>query len=45
MNNHYDRGLSGQSDTSRTQREREAYNLGQQHRQQTERHFQELGKW
>ena len=45
MNNHYDRGHSGQSDTSRTQREREAYNLGQQHGQQTERHFQELGKW
>lgn len=44
MSNHYDRGHGGQSDTSQTQRERDAFNLGKLHRQQTERHFQELGK-
>ncbi len=44
MTNHYQRGDSGQADTSQTQRERNAYNLGKQHREQTERYFEELGK-
>lgn len=42
MTNHYDRGHSGQIDTSQTQRERDAYNRGKMERAEFDSYHQRM---